>query len=109
MARWTFFSLMGLMLFLGSCSKKDVDRNGNIRLRGEEKISLQGKSRGEFLQKGQASWYGKKYHGRKTSNGETYNMYAFTAAHKTLPFNAIVFSDTSNINQRDHDLLDRGF
>ena len=36
---------------------------------------------------GIASWYGKKFHGRKTSNGETYNMYAETAAHKTLPMN----------------------
>ena len=41
-------------------------------------------SRG-FVQKGIASWYGKKFHGRRTSSGETYNMYAMTAAHKTLP------------------------
>ncbi|MBW2220445.1 MAG: septal ring lytic transglycosylase RlpA family protein, partial [Deltaproteobacteria bacterium] len=40
-----------------------------------------------FKQRGIASWYGKKFHGRKTSNGETYNMFAMTAAHKTLPFN----------------------
>jgi len=39
-----------------------------------------------FRQKGVASWYGKDFHGKKTSNGETYNMYAMTAAHKTLPF-----------------------
>jgi rare lipoprotein A len=39
---------------------------------------------------GEASWYGKKYHGRQTANGETYNMYDFTAAHKTLPFNTKV-------------------
>jgi rare lipoprotein A len=38
-----------------------------------------------YEEKGKASWYGKKFHGRKTSNGETYNMYAMTAAHKTLP------------------------
>jgi rare lipoprotein A len=38
-----------------------------------------------FKQRGVASWYGKKFHGRKTSSGETYNMYAMTAAHKTLP------------------------
>ena len=38
-----------------------------------------------FSQKGIASWYGKKFHGRKTSSGEVYNMYALTAAHKTLP------------------------
>lgn len=40
-----------------------------------------------FVEKGIASWYGKKFHGRKTSNGETYDMYAMTAAHKTLPMN----------------------
>ncbi|NOZ25952.1 MAG: septal ring lytic transglycosylase RlpA family protein [Nitrospirae bacterium] len=33
-----------------------------------------------------ASWYGKKFHGRLTASGERYNMYAHTAAHKTLPF-----------------------
>ena len=39
---------------------------------------------------GKASWYGQPYHGRKTANGETYNMYALTAAHRTPPFNSIV-------------------
>lgn len=43
-----------------------------------------------FVQTGIASWYGRKFHGRKTSNGETYNMYAMTAAHKTLPMNTWV-------------------
>ena len=38
-----------------------------------------------YVERGPASWYGKKFHGRKTSNGEIYNMYAMTAAHKTLP------------------------
>jgi len=38
-----------------------------------------------FQQQGIASWYGKKFHGKKTSNGEIYDMYAMTAAHKTLP------------------------
>lgn len=36
-------------------------------------------------QKGVASWYGRKFHGKKTANGEIYNMYAMTAAHPTLP------------------------
>ncbi len=35
--------------------------------------------------KGEASWYGQKFHGHKTANGEIYDMYEFTAAHKTLP------------------------
>ena len=38
-----------------------------------------------FTQEGIASWYGTKFHGRKTSSGEAYNMYAMSAAHKTLP------------------------
>ena len=41
-------------------------------------------SRG-FVQRGIASWYGSKFHGRKTSNGETYDMYRMTAAHTRLP------------------------
>ncbi len=41
-------------------------------------------SRG-YHEKGIASWYGEKFHGRRTSSGETYDMYAMTAAHKTLP------------------------
>ena len=38
-----------------------------------------------FIQRGIASWYGTKFHGRRTSSGENYNMYTMTAAHKTLP------------------------
>jgi len=38
-----------------------------------------------YVERGVASWYGKKFHGRRTSSGEPYNMYAMTAAHKTLP------------------------
>lgn len=41
-------------------------------------------SRG-FAERGIASWYGKKFHGRRTSSGETYDMYAMTAAHTRLP------------------------
>ncbi|MCB2019905.1 MAG: septal ring lytic transglycosylase RlpA family protein [Burkholderiaceae bacterium] len=38
-----------------------------------------------FVERGLASWYGKKFQGRRTSSGELYNMYAMTAAHPTLP------------------------
>lgn len=40
---------------------------------------------GNFRQRGIASWYGKKFHGQRTSSGEVYDMYAMTAAHPTLP------------------------
>ena len=38
------------------------------------------------LDKGLASWYGSKFHGRRTASGERYDRHAFTAAHRTLPF-----------------------
>ena len=43
-----------------------------------------------FSQEGIASWYGKDFHGKKTSNGEIYDMHAMTAAHKTLPLGVFV-------------------
>ncbi len=49
-----------------------------------------------FSQKGIASWYGKKFHGRKTSSGEDYDMYAMTAAHKTLPIP--VYVEVTNLD-----------
>lgn len=48
---------------------------------------------------GRASWYGPDFHGKLTSNGEQYNMYDATAAHKTLPMNTIV-RVTNKINGR---------
>ncbi len=39
----------------------------------------------QYRAKGMASWYGTKFHGRYTSNGEIYDMYSFTAAHRNLP------------------------
>ena len=43
-----------------------------------------------YKQRGIASWYGYKFHGNKTSNGEVYDMYSMTAAHKTLPLGTYV-------------------
>ena len=43
-----------------------------------------------YREKGLASWYGRKFHGRKTASGEIYDMYAHTAAHKTLPMNTML-------------------
>ena len=41
---------------------------------------------GEVLERGVASWYGPRFHGRTTANGERYDMHGLTAAHRTLPF-----------------------
>jgi len=43
-----------------------------------------------FRQRGMASWYGRKFHGQKTSSGEPYNMYGMSAAHPTLPLPSYV-------------------
>jgi rare lipoprotein A len=60
-----------------------------------------------YRERGIASWYGKKFHGRKTSSGETYNMYAMTAAHKTLPLgthlSVINLNNSKNVIVRIND------
>ncbi|MGV2986183.1 septal ring lytic transglycosylase RlpA family protein [Vibrio sp. E150_011] len=58
---------------------------------------------------GQASWYGSQFHGRLTASGEKYNMRAYTAAHKTLPFGTVVrVVNTSNNKSVDVKINDRG-
>ncbi|KLV06459.1 rare lipoprotein A [Photobacterium aquae] len=65
-------------------------------LAGNKDYTLRGKDykivRGDqpFIEEGYASWYGQKFHGHKTSNGEIYDMYSMTAAHKTLPLPSYV-------------------
>ncbi len=62
-----------------------------------------------FSQRGMASWYGRKFHGRKTANGEIYNMYAMTAAHKTLPFGTyLAVRNLKNNRKIDVRINDRG-
>lgn len=62
-----------------------------------------------FQEQGTASWYGKKFHGRKTSNGETYDMYGISAAHKTLPMGTYVRVHNLNNNRTlDVRINDRG-
>ena len=43
-----------------------------------------------YIQYGNASWYGRNFHGKKTASGECYNKYDFTAAHKNLPFGTLI-------------------
>jgi rare lipoprotein A len=51
-----------------------------------------------FHQVGMASWYGPGFHGRKTSSGEVFDMYGFTAAHRTMPFGT-----TLKVKNREND------
>lgn len=64
---------------------------------------------GEYTEQGVASWYGTQFNGRRTSDGEVYDMYHLTAAHRTLPFNAVVrVTNLSNGKQVNVRINDRG-
>ena len=98
-----------------------VPRNEPIHRSANKPYAVFGKtyvpnvSTDRFRQKGIASWYGRKYHGKKTASGEIYNMYAMTAAHPTLPLPCYVrVTNTANgksvvvrINDRGPFLSDR--
>jgi rare lipoprotein A len=64
---------------------------------------------GVYSEEGVASWYGDPFNGHRTSNGEIYDMHLFTAAHRTLPFNAMIrVTNLSNGMQTDVRINDRG-
>ncbi|PIE45808.1 MAG: hypothetical protein CSA44_01540 [Gammaproteobacteria bacterium] len=64
-------------------STPDIRRKYDYTVRGKRYRVFASET--NFQQIGTASWYGARFHGRKTANGELYNMQAMTAAHKTLP------------------------
>lgn len=66
------------LLLSGGCSNK-----ANAKQR---KYSYSQLKKQNFKKSGVASYYAKRFHGRKTANGERFDMYAMTAAHKTLKF-----------------------
>lgn len=72
-------SILGITLFFWGCS--------HFTLQAQKSEFSQ---KPDFFLTGKASWYGGYFHGRKTANGETYNMYSLTAAHKSLPFGSVV-------------------
>jgi rare lipoprotein A len=62
-----------------------------------------------YRETGIASWYGEDFHGKKTANGETYDMHAMTAAHRTLPFSTRVrVTNLDNGNKTEVRINDRG-
>lgn len=68
--------------------KKSISASQPYEVRGKRYIPLH--SEAGFTETGIASWYGRKFHGHDTSNGEPYDMFAMTAAHKTLPLPSFV-------------------
>jgi rare lipoprotein A len=62
-----------------------------------------------YTEEGNASWYGEPFHGRRASNGEIYDMYKLTAAHRTLPFETVVrVTNLSNGKSTTVRITDRG-
>ena len=62
-----------------------------------------------YTEEGNASWYGVPFHGRRASNGEVYDMYKLTAAHRTLPFETMVrVTNLSNGKSTVVRITDRG-
>ncbi|MCQ1060208.1 septal ring lytic transglycosylase RlpA family protein [Photobacterium sp. DNB23_23_1] len=91
------FTALILTLLAGCSSTVAIDE---VKTRGYAKSH-------ELI--GQASWYGKKYHGRLTASGERYDMKAHTAAHRTLPFGTIVrVTNTANNKTVNVKINDRG-
>jgi len=67
------------ILFVAACNTTtDPTETGSI--------STKAIQTGRELQRGQASWYGPGFHGRRTASGERFNSYDMTAAHRSLPF-----------------------
>ena len=85
--------IMVLCLSLAGCGlfQPSMPSGGKSSVRGTKPYTVRGKTYRPYLtadgysEEGIASWYGKDFHGKKTANGEIYNMYSMTAAHKLLP------------------------
>ncbi|WP_293144153.1 septal ring lytic transglycosylase RlpA family protein [Moritella sp.] len=89
---------------LTACSSRSTSTSASTN--GSPKIIAYSRSHDLV---GQASWYGKRFHGKLTASGETYNMRAYTAAHKTLPFGTVVrVINTANNKSVDVKINDRG-
>lgn len=75
--------LVAISLFISSCGT--TSRMGKEPSKKELSAAA-----GAKIEEGIASWYGPNFHGKLTANGEKYDMYELTAAHRTLPFNTVV-------------------
>lgn len=78
-------------MFLISCgATKRVSKSGDSSFPATSSTSNLPTKKGQKIETGVASWYGPKFNGRLTANGETFDMNGISAAHRTLPFNTEV-------------------
>ncbi len=100
-----FFLILTLAIFVTSCT---IDRSLRYSSKTKSERHLQNQDNHEYIS-GICSYYGQKFHGRKTANGETFDMYDFTAAHKSLPFGTILeVENLSNSKKVTVRINDRG-
>ena len=79
------------------------------RVRPPPEAAVPWKAPGAEIARGKASWYGPGFHGRRTASGERFDMNAFTAAHRTLPFGTLVrVRNVQNGMEVDVRINDRG-
>lgn len=82
----SFIFLLSAAFFTTGCSStarfNSEKKNPDIRY----SVKSDKKEPGKIVMQGSASYYGPKYHGRKTASGEVFDMYQYTAAHQQLPF-----------------------
>src|SRR5918992_1115578 len=72
-------------------------------------VSWQGQADLWYIEHGEASWYGKQFHGRKTANGERFSQHDMTAAHRTLPLGTkVMVENQENGEQVEVKITDRG-
>ncbi len=81
-------SLSGVILVVNCSSSPRYTTGSRSRSNPVKKVNSTAKSK--KILKGISSYYGEDFHGKLTANGEVFDMYGLTAAHKTLPLNTIV-------------------
>src|ERR1700691_997206 len=93
--KWLLFAAMALTLAASDGAQQDAAAAKHAHYRVGQPYKIDGvwyypKADWSYDEKGVASWYGKPFHGRRTANGEIFNLHALSAAHRTLPMPVVV-------------------
>ena len=84
-----FLLILILSLYACTASPRYTSGTASKKNKTAKKFTKKSKDDKKTIYKGVSSYYGPKFHGNLTANGEVYDMYGVTAAHKTLPFNTV--------------------
>ena len=98
-----------LILFLFNCTSSPRYASGDYLPKNNSTSKISKNFKNKKILIGESSYYADDFHGKITANGETYDMYGLTAAHKTLPLNTII--KVTNLSNKKTAILrinDRG-